>query len=227
MAIMGVIVAMRPPRKGSIKEYGVVGAFLLLGIIGVGANYVQGERVDLSSEKQQQQLNAIQRNTEQSQKLVVEQKIDPTAISEAVKNGLQSTRVKSTAKENGHQAQSLTTRTFTLSTDILTFLFEREKGRPRMSWMVGDFGVHSGETLEQFTERLDRESKAYQNYEAETARLFEQRYWPQSLQILIDLKLTGFSVEAIWYEPTTVDRIRDFAIGLGNVAEKRPNGIGT
>jgi hypothetical protein len=220
MAVMGVIVAIRPPKKSSRQEYGVISAFLLLGLIGVSATYVQGKRVDLSSEKQQEQLNVIQKNTEQSQKMIVEQKIDPSVISDAVKSGFRVPRVKSTPRETKGQPQSLATRTFMVSTDVLTFLFDREKGRPRVSWMAGDFGMHSDENLEQFSARLDRESKAYQNYEMETAALFTQRYWPRALQLLIELKSAGLFVEPVWYQPTTVDRVRDFAIGLGNIAEK-------
>jgi uncharacterized membrane protein len=62
LALMGVIVAWRPPKK----EYVLISAFLVLGLCGVGLTYVQGHRLDVASAKRGQQLDAIQKNTEKS-----------------------------------------------------------------------------------------------------------------------------------------------------------------
>jgi hypothetical protein len=61
LALLGVIVALRPPRKGTWKESGAIGLFFVLGIIGVYATYAQGERLDAASIQQKLQLDAIQK----------------------------------------------------------------------------------------------------------------------------------------------------------------------
>jgi hypothetical protein len=65
MTIMGVVMALRPPKKGTRQEYTAIGAFVIFGVIGVVATYTQGKRLDVASEKQQHQLDAIEKNTEQ------------------------------------------------------------------------------------------------------------------------------------------------------------------
>jgi hypothetical protein len=66
MALMGVIVAWRPPKKETWQEYTIIGTFIALGLAGVALTYVQGHRLDVASVKQQGQLDTIQKNTEQS-----------------------------------------------------------------------------------------------------------------------------------------------------------------
>jgi len=66
LALMGVIVARRPPKKGTWQEYVLISAFLVLGLCGVGLTYVQGHRLDVASAKRGQQLDAIQKNTGKS-----------------------------------------------------------------------------------------------------------------------------------------------------------------
>jgi|ERR1700693_2044377 len=225
LAFMGVFVAIRPPKKSSSQEYAVIAAFVVFGLIGVSATYVQGSRLDIASEKQQQQLNAIQKNTEQPPKVVMENKIDPTEISKAIEKGMRPAQSKVDAgkrarEERTNAEQSLRTTAFTLSTDVLTFLSEREKSRPKLSFLSGDLGLRKDETIEQSNARVDKEFQDYQNYELESRRIFKDRYWPRSLQVLTQLKLSGFNVEPVWYEPTSTEQVRDFAIGLANVAEK-------
>jgi hypothetical protein len=95
LALLGVIVALRPPRKGTWKEFSAIGVFVVLGIIGVYATYAQGERLDAASTQQKLQLDAIPRNTEQVPKVVVENKLDPQVISNAVQQGLRQPSQKS------------------------------------------------------------------------------------------------------------------------------------
>ena len=78
LTVMGVVIALRPPQKGTWKEYLTIGLIVVLGGVGVYATYVQGSRLDVASQEQQKQLNVIQKNTEQPPK--VEVNIPPSSV---------------------------------------------------------------------------------------------------------------------------------------------------
>jgi hypothetical protein len=213
LALLGVVVALRPPSKRTWKEFGVIGMFVVLGSIGVYATYAQGERLDATSMQQKLQLDAIQKNTEQPPKVVVENKLDPQVISNAVQQGLrrpnQTTRapVELLVKD----------KTFTLATDILTFAAEREKGRPKVEMVIKN---SKGEVS--FNPRLDEDVKDYTEYEKKTLEIFQDRYWQKAVMLLAELKLSGFNAESVWFQPADAEQIRNFGIGLANLAAKAP-----
>jgi hypothetical protein len=213
LALLGVIVALRPPRKGTWKEFGAIGVFLILGGIGVYATYAQGERLDAASTQQKVQLDAIQKNTEQVPKVVVENKIDPQIISNAVQQGL-----RQPGQTKGESNERLVKdKTFALATDILTFSRERKKGRPKIEMFIkNEKGELHGNP------HLDEDFKNYNEYEKDTVRFFQDRYWQKAITIFVELKLSGFNAESVWFQPTDTEQIEDFGIGLANVAEKAP-----
>lgn len=132
-------------------------------------------------------------------------------ISDAIQKATPS--VKAAGRTDG----SPNLKTFSVATDILTFAVEREKGRPKV-----EFLPRKSEGRENHDVRSSTEIKTYRAYEENTVRLFQQRYWPTTLQHLIEIKLKGMNIESVYYQPTSYEQIRDFAIGLANVAEKMP-----
>jgi hypothetical protein len=214
LAFMGVIVAWRPPKKGTAQEHMLILAFIVLGGIGVYATYIQGARLDVASVQQRLQLDAIQKNTEQTPRVVVENTIDPKTISDAVQQGMQPNQ---TERETERANRLLKDKTFTVATDILTFLSDREKSRPKVELLP-----HGDEGPGPYKSRTDRELKEYNEHENDTGKMFQDRYWQRTLPVLIELKLRGFSAESVWYQPVSPEQIREFAIGLADVAEKVP-----
>jgi biopolymer transport protein ExbD len=216
MAFLGVYVSLHPPQtaeaKSSYKTLFVMLSLLAAGVIAFQAYVARRAQADLENK-----LAIIKKNTEQPPKVVVENAIDPKMLV-ALKNQFTRSQLERINQETPLQhEQSVKIAAFSFSTDVQTFIAEREKGRPPMttSW-------RPGEPTEQLLARAEKDRSDYQEYEKQTTQIFQDRYWNKALQVLLLLRTAGFNTESVWYQPTSDEQIKAFVLGMANVAEKSP-----